>query len=40
MPKRLERKLFATAKQKGFSKARTKRYVYGTLNKLKRRKGH
>lgn len=37
MPKRLERKLVATAKARGFSKERTKRYVYGTLNKLKKK---
>jgi hypothetical protein len=33
MPKKLERKLFATARRKGFGKARTNRYVYGTLRK-------
>lgn len=35
MPKKLERKLKAQAKKKGFSKARIGAYVYGTLNKLK-----
>lgn len=34
MPKKLERKLAAEARTKGFGKKRTNRYVYGTMNKL------
>lgn len=34
MPKKLERKLKAEAKRKGFGKRRTGAYVYGTLRKL------
>jgi len=33
MPKKLERKLKAQAKKKGFSKKRTAAYVYGTMRK-------
>lgn len=33
MPKKLERKLKAQAKKKGFGKKRAARYVYGTLRK-------
>lgn len=33
MPKKLEQKLKAEAKKKGFGAARTDRYVYGTLRK-------
>lgn len=36
MPKRLERRLKAQARAKGFGKARTDRYVYGTLNRTKK----
>ena len=39
MPKRLERKLRAQAKEKGFGKERTDAYVYGTMNKLGLMKG-
>ena len=35
MPKKLERKLRAQARSKGFGTERTNRYVYGTLNKIK-----
>lgn len=38
MPKALENKLKRQAKKKGFSGARAKRYVYGTLNKIKKGK--
>lgn len=31
MPKSLERKLRRQAKQKGFGKTRTNRYIYGAL---------
>lgn len=34
MPKKLERKLKAEAKRKGFGKKRTGAYVYGTLRRL------
>lgn len=34
MPKKLERKLKAEARKKGFGKKRTGAYVYGTLRKL------
>lgn len=34
MPKKLERKLRAEARRKGFGKKRSDRYVYGTLRKL------
>lgn len=37
MPKKLEQKLMKEAKKKGLSKARTGAYVYGTLNKLKKK---
>jgi hypothetical protein len=33
MPKRLERKLAATARKRGYSAARTRRYVYGGLRR-------
>jgi len=33
MPKRLEKKLKALARKKGFGKKRTGAYVYGTLRK-------
>lgn len=36
MPKKLERKLRATARRKGYGKKRSDRYVYGTMNKIKR----
>lgn len=35
MPKKLERKLFAEARRKGYGRKRTLRYVYGTLSKIK-----
>lgn len=38
MPKKLERKLKRAARKKGLSKKRASAYVYGTLNKLKRKK--
>ena len=38
MPRKLELKLKREAKKKGFGKKRADRYVYGTLDKLKRRK--
>lgn len=38
MPKALERKLFAEAKKKHLGKRRTGAYVYGTLNKVKKRR--
>jgi len=38
MPKALERKLKAEAKKKGLSEKRTGAYIYGTLNKLKKKK--
>lgn len=37
MPKKLERKLKAEAKKKGFGKKRTGAYVYGTLTKMKKK---
>ena len=33
MPRKLEQKLFREARRKGFGKARTNRYVFGTLRK-------
>ena len=36
MPKKIERKLKAQARKKGFGKERTGAYVYGTLNKIKK----
>lgn len=40
MPKKLERRLRRTARRRGYGAARTARYVYGTLQNLrKRRKG-
>ena len=38
MPKALERKLKAEAKKKGLSEKRTGAFIYGTLNKLKKKK--
>lgn len=38
MPAKLERKLKRTAKKRGYGKARTGAYVYGTLAKHKKRK--
>lgn len=38
MPKKVERKLLATARKRGYGKKRTGAYVYGTLAKLKRRR--
>lgn len=40
MPKRLHRKLAAKASAKGYKGARWKRYVYGTLNRIKRKRKH
>lgn len=43
MPKKLERKLAATARKRHYGKKRRSRYIYGTLNKLgllHRRKKH
>lgn len=37
MPVKIERRLKATARKRGYGKKRTARYVYGTLKKLKRR---
>lgn len=37
MPVKLERKLKREAKKKGLSEKRMNAYVYGTLNKLKKR---
>lgn len=37
MPKKLEAKLRSQAKRKGFGKARTRAYVFGTLRKTGRR---
>jgi len=34
MPKKLEKKLKAEARKKGFGPKRTNKYVYGTLRKL------
>lgn len=34
VPKKLERKLFREAKERGYGKDRTRRFVYGTMNKL------
>jgi hypothetical protein len=38
MPKKLENKLKAEAKRKHFGKKRAGAYVYGTLQKLKRKR--
>lgn len=38
MPIKVERKLKAEARRKGFGKKRTNAYVYGTLAKLKARR--
>lgn len=38
MPKKVERKLLATARKRGYSKKRTGAYMYGTLAKLKKRR--
>lgn len=37
MPKKVERNLKATAKKRGYNNERTGAYVYGTLNKLKKK---
>lgn len=34
MPKKLEKKLKAQAKKKGFKGKRADKYVYGTMNKM------
>ncbi len=34
MPKKVERKLMAQARKKGFGKKRANAYTYGTMNKL------
>jgi len=36
MPKKLERKLKAQARRRGYGKKRTARYVYGTMEKLRK----
>lgn len=38
MPKKAERKLRATAKRRGYGEERTRKYVYGTLQRMRRRK--
>jgi len=38
MPKKLERKLFATARKRGYGRKRTQAYVYGTLTNIKHNK--
>lgn len=38
MPKKLERKLKAEARKRGYGKERTGRYVYGTLRKAARKR--
>lgn len=38
MPKKVERKLRREARREHFGRARTNRYVYGTLAKIKARK--
>lgn len=38
MPKKIERRLKATARKRGYGKKRTGAYVYGTLAKLKKRR--
>jgi hypothetical protein len=38
MPKKLERRLKATARKRGYGRARTGAYVYGTLAKIKKRR--
>ena len=37
MPKKLERKLKKMAKKKGYKGKRANSYVYGTLNKIKKK---
>jgi hypothetical protein len=34
MPRKLERKLRKTARRRGYTRARTSAYVYGTLREL------
>jgi hypothetical protein len=34
MPKKVEKRLLREAHKKGYTGARAKRYVYGTMNKL------
>jgi hypothetical protein len=38
MPKKIERKLMAAARKRGYGKKRTGAYVYGTLAKLKKKR--
>ena len=38
MPKKLERKLKAEARKKGFSGKRAGAYIYGTLSKIEKRR--
>jgi hypothetical protein len=38
MPKKAERNLRATAKRRGYGEERTRRYVYGTLQRMRRRR--
>jgi len=37
MPKKVEARLRKEARKKGFGKKRTNAYVYGTLNKIKKK---
>lgn len=38
MPKELEQRLKREAQARGYSKERTRRYVFGTLTNIKKRK--
>ena len=38
MPKELERRLQATARERGYGPERTRRYVYGTLRRIEKGK--
>ena len=40
MPKKLEAKLKATAKRRGYGEERTGRFVYGTIAKHEKSKAH
>lgn len=35
VPKKLETKLKATARRRGYGAARARRYIYGTMTKIK-----
>lgn len=37
MPKKIEKQLKATAKKRGYGKERTGAYVFGTMQKMKRK---